>query len=154
MTAILDPPAILAILDRGTRIHSGICAAADLRELRLNAATPGPWTNQGRAAGAPVPHVVDMGPQSVTAPFAVCHSESMAVSVSNATLIAAEANPDHVRAAIHRWRRVVERHVPKPIRPMFPQDEFSPICAHDGKDWPCADVLDTAGEVRAYLTTG
>jgi hypothetical protein len=118
--AMLDPDAILRILDRGARIHSAVRAAADLREQRAKAASPGHWTNKGRAAGEPVPHVVDFGPwpAKVTNGFAVCHSEDRAQMVADAEHITAEANPGHALAAVRLWRALAETwdHLPQAVQ--------------------------------------
>lgn len=77
------------------------------------------------------------------------------VSPEVAEHIAAEANPTHALAAVHRWRGVVKRH--------GGQERFGPrserecgtcigsFAYEEGADWPCPDLTDTADEVRAYL---
>ena len=105
--AVLDPPAILAALDRGTRLNSAVMAAAVLRRHRAD---------------------IDL-------------------------CICGGVHPVTNRLNADRWQNVAEQHTRKAIRPMFPQDEWSPICDHDRDDYPCLVLTDVIAQIRDYLTT-
>jgi len=67
---------------------------------------------------------------------------------SAAEYIAAEANPALTRAAVRRWRGVVERHTLTNL--VYTDGRICDWC--DGvQDWPCPDLTETADEARAYL---
>lgn len=146
--AILDPAAILNFLDRGVRIHSGIRAAADLREHRLNLATPGPYEAQRFNDGNGIASQIHAGPDGAVWLYIGDRPQDGVDAGRLAALLNADA------PAIRRWRGVAERHVQKPVRPMFPQDDWSPICVVDHADYPCPDLAETLAEVHAYLTAG
>lgn len=131
---VLTPDNIRDILDRGTRIPSAIAAAADWIELDING-----WHSQQIDRG----HDDNLGGEHRTGFCRPCADAHQAVGLATYTIR---------RRTAGIWRRTIERHVPKPIRPMFPQDEFDPICAYDGTEWPCAHITDTADEVRAWIS--
>lgn len=139
---------ILALLSPQTpdTWPQGILAAADLREQRAKAATPGPY----------VPYYtgVEQSPTQSDGTWpalTICDtvvSDRPRQAWPNAEHIAAEASPAHALAAVRHWRGVVERHTPMRIRSKDGRD----VCQWcDGSLWPCDDLTETADEARAYL---
>lgn len=125
---------ILTLL--GSDPAAGILAAADLREQRAKAATPGPYV------------VSDVTVRTDEVDIA-----RVLFAPADAVHIAAEANPAHALAAVHRWRGVVERHTRA--------DRLDPalcVCrlgdGGPGGRWPCIDIRETADEARAYVSGG
>ena len=75
-----------------------------------------------------------------------------------AALAAHETDPDHVRAAVRRWRGVIERHHLAHYYPQVTGSAASPLpkavrvcarCVNAG--FPCYDLTETADEAVAYL---
>ena len=125
---------------------AGISAAADVRQARAKLAAAGhrtPWRRDGRmliAADA----VGDVR----------CGVLAEACGAEVAEHIAAEANPDHVRLAVRRWRGTVERHRRGPDEWSTADGAWSPekSCLHCIDDeWPCLDLQEVADEARAYI---
>lgn len=162
VTAVMGPADILALLVEDPA--AGIRAAADLREQRARAATPGPYIPfyGGHLRGQPGDVAgVEQGPAEPGEPWpavVICDTGGLNRPVqaqANAEHIAAEANSAHALAAVHRWRGVVKRH--------GGQERFGPgserecgtcvgsFAYEEGADWPCPDLIDTVAEVRAYL---
>ena len=134
---------ILTLLDPATpdTWPAGILATGDLREQRanlINEGGPGIWYVDGNTISGP------------GYPIAMVEDVYDGVLTEH---IAAEANPAHALAAIHRWKNVVERHAP--FQRMTPGK--APWCINcvprteKRLDWPCPDLQEVAAEARAYL---
>lgn len=153
---------LLALLDSDPA--GGILAAADLREQRANAATPGPWTYDGNPSGAvwPVPYPATLAyvqpRRDLPVVYAIENGDAIptATQVANAHHIAAE-HPGVALAAVRRWRGVVERHrlVSTPTSAstlnIHLADTGNVTCLVDYSPYPCPDLTETADEARAYL---
>lgn len=133
---------LLALLDRDPA--AGILAAADLREQRAKATDddmPGPWWVERDGLGGgwgPIPG----------------GKASLPVYGPHIQHIVAEANPPHARAAVRRWRGVVERHAMRLAFPLHGQTGRWEACRRCGVPYPCPDLTETADEVRAYVLGG
>ena len=153
---------ILALLDPATpdTWPQGILAAADLREQRAKAATPGRW---GAGNGTTIAAGLEQ-----TSPGCITYDVKIAEvdddrwesadneidaeeqAEADAEHIAAEANPAHALAAVRRWKKTAERHGPD----AWAFYEGRAKChAHRRPVYVehCPDLTETADEARAYL---
>lgn len=128
---------------------AGILAAADVRQARAEAATPGRWRYNPekawhRPGTAEYEEGVFAGPAGRSATtVAITGAADDPQSMHDAEHIAAEASPAHALAAVRHWRSVAERHVSGPI--------WSQGCQECRQVWPCDDMWEVADEARAYL---
>lgn len=150
----------LLVPDDPTTWIPGILAAAELRETRIGLAAKGPYITDDYESvhGFELVYLYSEGGDgdSIAAygtPTDEAGSGTVAawLALPDGEYLAGE-HPLVAQAGCRRWRRTVERHTRKAVRPMFPQDEFSPICEREHDDWPCEDLRDVAAEAYAYLT--
>ena len=142
MTASAADALALLAPDTPDTWPAGITAAADLREQRAEAVPHGPWSwIAGRSY-----------PQRITNPEAYVIAETFDnpdLGAVTSEHIAAEANPQHVRFAVRRWRGTVERH--RPIDGSGRPDSACFGCRYNGPWTGCPDLTEVADEARTYL---
>lgn len=111
MSGVKDAPTtdLLALLESDP--GAGILAVADLREQRTKAALPGELRpSKPFSIGSGTTWYVDRGDDPKAVPAAACQRPEDAVH------IAAEANPEHVLAAVRLWRMVAHEMEIQPER--------------------------------------
>jgi hypothetical protein len=128
---------ILALLERDPA--AGILAAADLREQEIEQC----WLCG--SLGAVALH------NTATAQFGrnlwTAHRpESRSHPVTRCPVCSA-----HALAAVHHWRKLVERHQLLEEYGSLGTVRCCAMCNTPEADFPCDDLTDTVGEARAYL---